>query len=373
MIWSHFDADQLSNLPETVSFLNRNFGVEGTDLVWSEEYFKWKLGNSNPSGAGHLSIALCDGEVVGTMSITRKRVLIDGKLVVVGEIGDSYTSPAIRRRGRPVDLISYDSNPNSYINKSVFGRLASETKLRAEANGIEIIYGTPNENAFPGWTKKLGYFEIDQQNFTYYVRPGAEGIVRQYPKLSSIRSILVPLDKMVTSLLKNCYRINNNYLFEAVRPSFEEIDELWRCILPLSGFTFVRDAKYWKHRYVDRPSVDYTFFSIIRDDELCGILVARSYIAFDLKKIVSVAEWMVKSQVPLNWLFAELTYYFNEQNPCLISIYADKNVVKPDMLIKNLFFPRASVPIIYSDSVRSRELQMNMGDFNFFLGNTDAV
>jgi hypothetical protein len=374
MIWSHYDADQLSMLPETVSFLNRNFGVEGADSVWSEEYFKWKLGNSNPAGSGHLSIALCEGEVVGTMSITRKRLLIDGKFVVAGEIGDSYSSPAIRRRGKPFDLISYDSNPNSYLNKSVFGRLAAETQLRAEANGIEIIYGTPNANAYPGWTKKLGYFEIDQQDFTYYVRPGAEGIVRQYPKLSGMKSILVPLDKMVTSVLKNCFRINNNRcLFEPVRPSYEKIDELWESTKPLSGFNFVRDASYWKHRYVDRPSVEYTFFSIIRDDQLCGILVARSYISFDLKKIVSVTEWMINSEVSLNWLLAELTYYFREHNADLISVYADKNVIKPGRLIKNLFFPRVSVPVIYSNSKTSRELQSNKGDFNLYLGNTDAV
>lgn len=361
-------------LPQAVSFINRNFGVEGADPIWSEEYFKWKLGNSNPAGPGHLSLAFSEGEVVGTMSITRKRLLIDGKLVVAGEIGDSYSSPAIRRRGKPFDLVSYDSNPNSYLNKSVFGRLAAEVQLRAEANGIEIIYGTPNANAFPGWTKKLGYFEIDQQDFTYYVRPGAEGIVRQYPKLSGMKSILVPLDKIVTSVIKNCFRINNNRcLFEPVRPSYEKIDELWESTKPLSGFNFIRDASYWKHRYVDRPSVEYIFFSIIRDNQLCGIVVARSYISFDLKKIISLTEWMINSEISLNWLLAELTYYFCDHNADIISIYADKNVIKPGVLMKNLFFPRVRIPVVYSNSIRAKELQSDGCNFNFYLGNTDAV
>ena len=374
MIWRHYDDDLLSMLPETVSFLNRTFGVPGADSVWSEEYFKWKLGNSNPAGSGHLSIALCEGEVVGTMSITRKRLLIDGKLVVAGEIGDSFSSPAVRRRGKPFDLISLDSNPNSYLNKSVFGRLATEVQLRAEANGIEIIYGTPNSNAYPGWTNKLGYFEIDQQDFTYYVRPRAEGIVRQYPKFSGIKRLLVPLDNFVTSVIKNCYSINNNRcIFDPVRPSCEKIDELWENTKPLSGFNFVRDASYWKHRYVDRPSVEYIYFSIIRDNQLCGIVVARSYVSLDLKKTISVTEWMINSEVPLNWLLAELMYYFCDHNAEIISIYADKNVIKPVVLIKNLFFPRVSIPVIYSNSIRAKELQSYGCSFNFYLGNTDAV
>lgn len=374
MIWSHFDADELSMLPETVGFLNRNFGVSGADPVWSEEYFKWKLGNSNPTGSGHLSLALSEGDVVGTMSITKKRLLIDGRLVIAGEIGDSYSSPAIRRRGKPLDLIAYDSNPNSYLNKSVFGRLAAEIRMRAESNGIEIIYGTPNSNAYPGWTKKLGYFEIEQQNFTYYVKPTSKGLVQQYPKLSSLKSILNPLEQIATSILKKTFRLSSNRCtFEPGCPSYDEIDQLWESNKPLTGLNFVQDADYWRHRYIDRPGVEYLFFNVRKDGQLCGILVARCYVTFDLKKVVSVTEWMIGKEVSLNWLLSEISYYFSDYKADLISIYADRNLVKPERLVKNLFFPRVSVPVIYSNSQSSKQLLLSKGPFNFYLGNTDAV
>ena len=60
----------------------------------------------------------------------------------------------------PLSKSNEYSDENNYINKSIFGRLAFESQKRAENKGIELIFGTPNKNAYPGWIKRLNYSEI---------------------------------------------------------------------------------------------------------------------------------------------------------------------------------------------------------------------
>ena len=169
--WHYLEDDNLKYLDQSVLFLNSEFPSSLGELFWSTDYFKWKLTNINPAGAGFMSIALANESIVGTTTLTLKRILINGKEILGGEIGDCYSSISIRRKGVPLKISNFDTNPEAYINKSVFGRLAHETRLRAEKIGVSFIYGTPNSNAYPGWINNLGYTQVQNINICNYSRP----------------------------------------------------------------------------------------------------------------------------------------------------------------------------------------------------------
>ena len=99
--WVSVNGDDLRLINKAAAFLEREFRAADADPIWSVEYFQWKLGPSNPAGRGYLSLAILDDEVVGVVSLTKKRLLINGRHVVGGEVGDTYTSARVRRGSQP--------------------------------------------------------------------------------------------------------------------------------------------------------------------------------------------------------------------------------------------------------------------------------
>ena len=122
---------------------------------------------------------------------------------------DTFTSLAIRRGGLPLNLTASNSNPNSYINKSVFGRLAHETRIRAEKMGVEFIYGTPNMNAFPGWTKNLGYRELIDIKVRNYYRPTAKYVCTKFPIIKNFEGIIKFLVDSTLSFSRKIYKFHS--------------------------------------------------------------------------------------------------------------------------------------------------------------------
>ena len=177
-IWDIIIADDLSKIGDAAKFLQSFYPPE-IDTIWSEDYFRWKLGKQNPAGAGFMTLAICDNNVVGTTTITKKRLWINGKLIIGGEIGDTYTHPDFLRQGKPAALHKLTPDPEAYLNKSIFGRLVTETISRATNAGVSIIYGTPNANSMPGYTKRLNFIEYKNYPNRNYIRPTPLGVTHK--------------------------------------------------------------------------------------------------------------------------------------------------------------------------------------------------
>lgn len=120
-----------------------SFMPAGTEAIWSADYFKWKLGDSNPAGRGFMTVAMHDGAIVGVTSVTRKRFWSVDSEIAVDEIGDTYSHPDYRRDSHASEPHSTTSDMDAYVNRSIFGRLVTETRERAKKAGISLIYRTP--------------------------------------------------------------------------------------------------------------------------------------------------------------------------------------------------------------------------------------
>lgn len=374
-IWEPIEDDNLVMVDQAVQFLQAEYCPEDLEPIWSIDYFHWKLGDANPAGKGYLSLAIADGRVVGTVSITKKRALLEGKEIICGEVGDSYSSAAVRRRSKSCSLSDFDNNPKSYINRSIFGRLAMEARKRAEQDGVHIIYGTPNNKAYPGWTKRLGYFHLDKYSNTTMSRPTMNMLVKKIPLLGLVKFILLGIEKIFNLflLLINRYLSRGQVHIKKKWPSDSELNDLWKRVLPAKGFSLIRDAVYWQHRYNMQPLAEYRLFSIWDADILRGVIVARLYSGPDGKRVVSILEWMCDESVRFEYILAEVINSYDLSTVDVFNMWVDKDCNDAKSALKCLFLYRHDNPIIISDTLEGRSLEKALPDFKFYLGTADAA
>lgn len=374
-IWHVVIDDALTLADKTAEFLMGEFCLPVDDPMWSAEYFRWKLSPMNPAGAGYLTLAMIGDRVVGTVSLTRKRLLIDGNYCIGGEVGDSYTSVGMRKRARPLDLSSYDDNPNSYINKSMFGRLASETRMRAELDGVSLIYGTPNSNAYPGWTKRLGYFDSQACAMRSFVHPTAKMVTSIHPRTQPLRGALRVLEAASVVVSRGIYKAwgGRHFTFERQLPTSSDLDDLWARVKPDKGFALVRDAAYWRHRYIAHPLATYDIFAIREHSRLCGLVVTRILSAGGGKRHLAIVEWMNEKHVSFGRVATEILHHFRNHEIEAFQSYASPSSAEATAFVRSLFVPRSRVPIIFADNPVARSLESNRGGFEFYLGSTDAI
>jgi len=376
--WSVVSDDDLRMADKVVEFLQGEFCPAGADPMWSTDYFKWKLGSTNPAGKGYISIAVLQDRVVGTVSLTKKRLLIDGNECIGGEVQDAYSASALRRKGRFINLSKNYSDPNSYINKSIFGRLTSEVRKRADAGGISVIYATPanqNSYSYPGFVKKLGFFDYSGFQLGSFSRPTLMSVSRKYPSLSFLNAPLQKLETCWILLQQSSYNrgLCKRFTSDISVPSANELDELWSRLKPVKGFSLVRDASYWRHRYLEHPIAQYNFFTIREKGNLVGVVVTRLFLVSDGKRVVSIAEWMNEECIPFSYVLSIVINYYGGSGVESFNLWAKKFTEESRFAIRTLFVPRCRVPIVFADTPQGRSLQSMAANFKFYLGSSDNV
>lgn len=372
--WVSVNGDDLHLMDKAVAFLQGEFSPVNGDPVWSVEYFQWKLGPTNPAGAGHISLAMLDGNVVGVVSLTRKRLWFNGQPLIGGEVGDAYTSARVRRGVQPSTLSALDADPVSFINRSIFGRLASEVRGRAEADGVQLIYGTPNANAYPGWTKRLGYFEFREYKNHAFARPTWRMLIKRYPGISCGRRMVQLCENALISIHAALCRFANRDLIFSLLPSNEtEIEELWARVKPDTGFSLVRDGAYWRHRYLDHPLASYSLLGIRRHGVLVGIAAIRLASITPGKPVLSVVEWMVEDDIPFSFLLSQILDMCKHWEVDSFSFWAKPTGKEAKASRYSLFAKRGRIPIIFADTAIGREVSAMKEAFHFSLGSTDAA
>lgn len=375
MVWSTVNDDELRLVDKTVNFLQSEFCPEGAEPMWTADYFRWKLGEANPAGNGYISLAMVGDNVVGVVSLTRKRMLIDGVEYPGGEVGDAYSSRGIMRNSKPATISPIDQNPDSYINKSVFGRLASDVRSRAEADGVRFIYGAPNKNSYPGFVKRLNYFDLTGYSNSTFSRPTVMLLSSKYPALHSVAPVLNALDfsyQAVYSILfgngaKRGHKINPSC------PAIEEIEALWALVKPARGFSLVRDAAYWRHRYSEHPFAKYSFFSIRQNGKLVGIVVIRFAVTRNHRVVVYIVEWMLEKQVEFGYVLSFIMAHYRHTDVQTFCLWAQRGSCEAQAATRALFLFRGRAPIIFADHPHARALQNTASEANFYLGSADAV
>ena len=306
--WRIVILDDLQDelLAKSVSFLS-SFVPEGGDPVWSAKGFKWKL-QENPAGPGFMLCVVLGDDVVGTNSITLKRVWYGGRELLAGEAGDIYVSPKVRptkrARSEPAEGPEPRSAKQAYIEKSLSGKLRHEDTVRALKRGVDLIYGTPNQAAMPGWLR-LGY-GVHPVEQTSLIRPTAK-------TLASARGLRLlfdnPVGRVLLALLAGAERCVESvhfwfwalvgkvkgYQIEELEGPTEDLDTLWEKCKDQTPFSLIRDSAYFRHRFFENPLGTYRVFRTRKNGDICGVLVTRTRRVSSAKKYCYIADWLLES------------------------------------------------------------------------------
>jgi len=112
-------------------------------IYGSDRYFHWKL-SDNPIEGGLANIVENDsGDVASSATLTPKQVWLKQRLMPIAEIGDTYTG-------------------KQHLRKGLFLSLVERNWEASLASKYQFVYGTPNQNSLPGYTKKAQYEVVDQ-------------------------------------------------------------------------------------------------------------------------------------------------------------------------------------------------------------------
>ena len=252
---------------EAVSFFLENYPSDSKKQI-NSKFFTAKIGPSNPNGPGYFSVALYDGKVVGTCTAVRKTLLSDNKIVHAVEIGDTFTSKNFRRNCSFSKLYPGTTNFDEYLNKSIFGRLATETLDRARNDGVQYVYGTPNFQAKLSWLGRMNFRLVDG-DYTY--RINSASITHKLFSESKAIYVLGLVFTRITYLY--CFIATRKYSLSLISkqefdhtPEFEEIEK---------GDTFfqiVNSDAWLSARFINNDDKEYRIVCIKnrKNGEICG-------------------------------------------------------------------------------------------------------
>ena len=292
-----YDDLQEKDLQLVADFFNQNFpGVFHPSC--SPNIWKWKLGSSNPAGRGFLTVAFLNGMVIGTTSGTRQRIRLGGELVEAMEIGDTFTHPDYRRKGRCKSNYPGTLSEDDYLNKSIFGRLVTETLDRASKAGVEYVFGTPHLNSRPPYLAKLGFTEVGLgkvRSWNYITPQYAAGMKNSIPMLFATKSLHY-FTKMSSFRLRSKLTATE-MPFENLAVSIERHFSTGISYSEGEGlFSFDLSLHFYEHRYFRHPSHKYRYFEIRRMGTPIGWIVCAQIKRQSGKETLVISDWLTLDQ-----------------------------------------------------------------------------
>lgn len=129
----------------------------GESPTRTRRFFEWKH-LKNPFGPSFVWVAEDEGRLVGLRAMMRWDFRSQGRSVRAVRAVDTATHPDFRRRG-------------------LFKKLTLGMVESLGAEGIELVFNTPNEQSRPGYLK-MGWREVGRP--TLWVRPGGRFSVRAH-------------------------------------------------------------------------------------------------------------------------------------------------------------------------------------------------
>lgn len=327
-------------IERAVEFLNQ----ANKEIGWTVNGMRKKLSDENPAGKGYLALAVFNNKVIGTASLTKKIVLLYGIKVKAAEVGDTYTDPLYRRNLQPFTYYGSDENPESYVNKSIFGRLLSEVRDAALAEGVEIVYGTPNENSYPGYTKYLGFMPTENYKINSYCK---------YKLSFILKKIAQKFNLKFKNKLPNNVGVNKNIK----KQEYENL--ISRVYGNHYDLILSKNYDYINYRYLINRN-DYFYEKYYSDDVLKCIIIYRIKSINNINYIF-IAELICDDHKYANKYIKKISIikYIDA-----VVIWTDDSTYKKLQLNKNLFSYRNNIPlIIYNNNkiIHSKHMSFGMG------------
>ena len=291
-----------------------------------EKWLRWWhwMYKDNPAGPGTIWLAKHNGKIVGQYAIVPVEMKIGSKVILGSQSLDTMTHPHYRHQG-------------------IFEMLARKVYDKAKKDGIYVVYGFPNKFSYPGFIRKLSWFDI--ANMQMMCKPlNWQNAIKLKVRNKFLQRVLAIGASLVF----------NKVFFGTQRPlavegltisqvnSFNErFDEFWTKICNQSQIMVVRNKNYLNWRY-SAPDVNYFIFVAEKDSKICGYLVLRHRIRKGVK-VSDIFDIVAQSEEVMHCLVSRAIEDCRQNNIDLILYSLLTNKTSRQVLRRNGF---VSLPFI---------------------------
>ena len=199
--------------------------------------WRWQFQN-NPAGHGFIMLAKDREKIVGHYAAIPARMLVNGEEILCGYSCDTMVHPHYQRQGLFAGLA-----------KLVYEDMADSRR-------IFNVWGFPNDNSMPGFTRYLGWRKAN----------------------TLLARVALPEFKALFSKGDPSEFPSHPRQGLKVRPITRfgpQFDRLWRQHRPLEGIVQVRDSAYLQWRYLEAAKFEYKPFGLFSKNGVEGYFVTR--------------------------------------------------------------------------------------------------
>ena len=238
--WEAFEY-QTGDETKILRLFREVFGFER-----SLEHWKWEFLDS-PAGRGITYLAKAEDRVVGQYTVVPVEMVVRGRTVMGAQSVDTMTANDFRRQG-------------------IFEQLAKLTLKAARELGVEIIYGFPNQNSYPGLVGKLDFLSVAPVGKFRQRLDWKRLAVDKHPK-SIVKSVAKEYFKSLRATEKSIKGLERCQRFT------EEHDDLWKRVSKSVGLCVAKTSSYLNWRYCKRPNSTYRILQIRDYDLIVGVAI----------------------------------------------------------------------------------------------------
>ena len=241
-----------------MSELRKKFPDAGLVHPCSKEYYEHKY-SRGPMGTSEVWVAEDNDEIVAMIGTVLRRVKIGYQYLIAAELCDAFTHPAYQGQG-------------------IYSAITKQLLESLGHRGVDLIYGLPNEIAYPLWTRKFGFshpFSLQRMCKIIHLDKYLDTILHRRFGGNALGHVGKWGAKAISGLLSKTPPTFANEL-EVYRMDFfdEETDGLWTRIERCYPIAIVRDHEYLNWRYSSNLG-KYEIYGYRNDNGIVGIVVLK--------------------------------------------------------------------------------------------------
>lgn len=304
---------------------------ELTKVVWEEqvpEKERWLKGwrwmhIDNPAGISRMWLAEIDSKLIGQYPLILEDMKAGREIIKGAQIVDTMTHPEYRRH-----RIAYT--------------LGKKALSELEKENIHLVYGFPNQQAYPLHITSGG---LDVCSFQVMIKPlNLRNILRKrFVRNRLLLNIFTAGGNLIIRALFRSQKVPDKDISKVSKISHfdDRINEFWNTISSDYNIIRIRDKKYLNWRYVDAPNADYTIYVAEESGKICGYIILGCKDASGLifGYVYDIITPTSREDI-IQCLIAKAVEYFMDAEVDVILSQMVPNKIYHKALLKNGFIPR---------------------------------
>ena len=259
MNWEIKEIDTKNDFNELEKFFKEKFtNIYNTKL--SSKYLYWKL-KQNKSFNGVMAVGKKDQKIIGTASLTFKKIRFKGDKIYIAEIGDTYVDFTAQKS---LIVKKKLQNQSNFENLSIFESLVKHMIKISKTKNIKFIYGLPNDMSIKSYKRRLN-FKIIECGLYGYVLP----CFKTSSKIINSLNYILKLYRLFLC------KTNYNKLSFTIEKEISSKDLDFFLKHKNNNYHLDKNEEYFNEKYKNNPEGNFKFCKIYEYSNLIGIFVLK--------------------------------------------------------------------------------------------------